>query len=334
MGSCFFSFFLTGFRVVISGELDLEVELAMGGGGGGGCLPSPMSNNRKLSSSFLFRSSSSKGFSETEAVMSPTSILEPFMGLRSSFWSESNSPRTPLTESKRPWDSKGIGLGIVDALTEENSDQKPTKSDTRVVLLGSQLKIQIPPLPQFVSPTDDSPRSPAEFGIKTRNPHLGSLSPVSSLSPAKKSSISGHETPTSPLVFTGCLSADEIEQSEDYTCVISHGPNPRTTHIFGDCVIESGAGVYSPARKENGYFRDRTSFSSENFLSFCYNCKKKLEEDKDIYIYRSEFEKFMNLSSSSSSSNSHRFCSYRGDKAFCSHECRYQEMMMEEEGGD
>ncbi|XP_022959391.1 protein MARD1-like isoform X1 [Cucurbita moschata] len=315
MGSCFFFFFLTGFRVVISGELDLEVELAMGGGGGGGgdggggCLPSPMSNNRKLSSSFLFRSSSSKGFSETEAVMSPTSILEPFMGLRSSFWSESNSPRTSVTESKRPWDSKGIGLGIVDALTEENSDQKPTKSDTRMVLLGSQLKIQIPPLPQFVSPTDESPRSLAEFGIKTRNPHLGSLSPVSSLSPAKKSSISGHETPTSPLVFTGCLSADEIEQSEDYTCVISHGPNPRTTHIFGDCVIESGAGVYSPARKENGYFRDRTSFSSENFLSFCYNCKKKLEEGKDIYIYR-------------------------GDKAFCSHECRYHEMMLEEEGGD
>lgn len=224
--------------------------------------------------------------------MSPTSILEPFLGLRNSFWGESNSPRTQLTESKRPWDSKGIGLAIVDGLTEENSDPKPSKPDTRMVVLGSQLKIQIPPLPPFVSTVDDSPISPIEFGIKRRNSHLGSLSPVSSLSPAKKSafgfSSSGQETPNSPLVFTGCLSAGEIEQSEDYTCVISHGPNPKTTHIFGDCVIESGSGVYSPVRKENGYFRDRTSFSPENFLSFCNNCKKNLEEGKDIYMYRYE----------------------------------------------
>ncbi|XP_022999803.1 protein MARD1-like isoform X2 [Cucurbita maxima] len=243
-----------------------------GGGGGGGCLSSPTSSNRKLTSSFF----GSPRLFETEAIMSPTSILEPFLGLRNSFWSESSSPRTPITESKRPWDSKGIGLAIVDALTEENSDPKPTKPETRMVLLGSQLKIQIPPLPPFISPADE------EFGIKTRNSHLGSSSPVSSLSPPKKSafgsssSSSGQETPNSPLVFTGCLSAGEIEQSEDYTCVISHGPNPRTTHIFGDCVIESGSGVYSPAWKENG-----TSFSPENFLSFCDNCKKNLEQGKE-----------------------------------------------------
>ncbi|CAE5964843.1 unnamed protein product [Arabidopsis arenosa] len=26
--------------------------------------------------------------------------------------------------------------------------------------------------------------------------------------------------------------------SEDYTCIISHGPNPKTTHIFGDCILD------------------------------------------------------------------------------------------------
>lgn len=36
----------------------------------------------------------------------------------------------------------------------------------------------------------------------------------------------------------GSLSAKEIELSEDYTCIISHGPNPKTTHIFGDCVLD------------------------------------------------------------------------------------------------
>ncbi|XWS11899.1 hypothetical protein CRYUN_Cryun37aG0044400 [Craigia yunnanensis] len=34
------------------------------------------------------------------------------------------------------------------------------------------------------------------------------------------------------------LSAHEIELSEDYTCIISYGPNPKTTHIFGDCILE------------------------------------------------------------------------------------------------
>ncbi|KAM3260222.1 hypothetical protein ACQJBY_051470 [Aegilops geniculata] len=29
--------------------------------------------------------------------------------------------------------------------------------------------------------------------------------------------------------------------SEDYTCVISRGPNPRTVHIFGDRVVDSSA---------------------------------------------------------------------------------------------
>ncbi|CAN0858558.1 FCS-Like Zinc finger 10 [Linum grandiflorum] len=30
----------------------------------------------------------------------------------------------------------------------------------------------------------------------------------------------------------------EIELSEDYTCIISYGPSPKTTHIFGDCILE------------------------------------------------------------------------------------------------
>ncbi|KOM43809.1 hypothetical protein LR48_Vigan05g141400 [Vigna angularis] len=36
---------------------------------------------------------------------------------------------------------------------------------------------------------------------------------------------------SSQRIFMGCLSASEMELSEDYTPVISHGPNPRTTHI-------------------------------------------------------------------------------------------------------
>lgn len=96
--------------------------------------------------------------------------------------------------------------------------------------------------------------------------------------------------------IVGSLSASDIELSEDYTCVISHGPNPKTTHIFGDCVLETLSNDLSHfARngdREVGMPQPITQtqisnpFSSNDFLSFCYSCNKKLEEGKDIYIYR------------------------------------------------
>ncbi|MFS7954814.1 putative Zf-FLZ domain-containing protein [Helianthus anomalus] len=69
------------------------------------------------------------------------------------------------------------------------------------------------------------------------------------------------------------------------------GLNPinLTTHIFGDCVLERHEDEFiakslkceehaiKPAEIENSYLRD-------NFLSFCYSCKKKLEGE-DIYMY-------------------------------------------------
>ncbi|WOL08137.1 hypothetical protein Cni_G16889 [Canna indica] len=110
------------------------------------------------------------------------------------------------------------------------------------------------------------------------------------------------------------LSASEIEQSEDYTCIISHGPNPKTTHIFGDCILESHSfpskDLKNKHKKDQEWLlkpsEDSLPCSSSDFLSFCYFCKKKLEEGKDIYMYR-------------------------GEKAFCSCECRDQEILIEEE---
>ncbi|XVE88932.1 hypothetical protein DITRI_Ditri19aG0109700 [Diplodiscus trichospermus] len=92
------------------------------------------------------------------------------------------------------------------------------------------------------------------------------------------------------------LSAHEIELSEDYTCIISHGPNPKTTHIFGDCILEChnneltnfdkkpepGTQVFQLSKSSE----TSTPFPSDEFLSVCHSCKKKLEKDEDIYIYR------------------------------------------------
>ncbi|XP_061346207.1 FCS-Like Zinc finger 10-like [Gastrolobium bilobum] len=113
------------------------------------------------------------------------------------------------------------------------------------------------------------------------------------------------------------LSATEIELSEDYTCVISHGPNPKTTHIFGDCILETHSDVFKNhvknEEKEKGVvtlvgnrLQTPNQYPSSDFLSFCHHCCKKLEEGKDIYIYG-------------------------GEKAFCSLTCRAMEIMIDEE---
>ncbi|WOH16062.1 hypothetical protein DCAR_0935611 [Daucus carota subsp. sativus] len=274
-----------------------------------------------LSSPRLFTGFTSKGCTDTESMMSPTSILDskPVPTIKTQFWSDGNTnlPKTSKPESRIHWDdldSKGVGLGLVDALIDDISEKNVSKTESRMVLFGSKLKIQIPPLPPSVhSPNSDYPISPGDFGTKTRNSQSGSLPPVLSPYSSKKSPFgsvnSGLEKSNSPRVFSGCLSADEMELSEDYTRVITHGPNPKTTHIFDDCIIESCCGVVglsASLKKENGSGTDLTMrYPSESFLSFCYSCEKKLGQGKDIYMYR-------------------------GEKAFCSNECRYKEIISDE----
>ncbi|CAL0333041.1 unnamed protein product [Lupinus luteus] len=117
--------------------------------------------------------------------------------------------------------------------------------------------------------------------------------------------------------FVKSLSASVIEQSEDYTCVISHGPNPKTTRIFCDCILETHSDDFENKCKneENkegvssvvvNRSQSPNQYPSIDFLSLCYHCNKKLEEGKDIYIYR-------------------------GEKAFCSLACRAFEIMINEE---
>lgn len=255
----------------------------------------------------LFRGFTTK-VTESEAVMSPTSILgtRPIFNIGNPFWYDkfiSKSPRTFL-ESKHPWenlDSRGIGLAFIGNQKPEDDSSGPIR---RMIMFGSQLKVQIPPLPPSIfSPptTSESPKSRADFGIKTpRNMKLGSSSPFGCPN-------SGVQTKESPQICTGCLPVTEMELSEDYTCVIKHGPNPRTTHIYDNCIVEScGGGGGSPGlKKEYSAFSYKPNPASESFLSFCYTCKKNLGQEKDIYIYR-------------------------GDKAFCSPECRSQEMLLDQ----
>lgn len=131
------------------------------------------------------------------------------------------------------------------------------------------------------------------FGLNTRTTRVNTPLQVSGGSPNSNNSLETDLNFTQMSVGSAnghivSLSASEIELSEDYTCVISHGPNPKKTHIFGDCILES----YSNEGKETGTSQAIANsvissvFPSNDFLNFCYHCNKKLEGGKDIYMYR------------------------------------------------
>lgn len=256
----------------------------------------------------FFAGFSPKGFSGTEAaVMSPTSILEskPFSVAGHHFISDTKSRACSNTSSDtkvHPWDgrdSKIVGLGIVDALNDGIADEKSFNGESRMVLFGSQLKVRIP----SASPNQE-PHSLIEYGVKNKDSRLAMPLPT----PERRSYLAA-AAPTSdyssPLILP--LSPSEMELSEDYTRVISHGPNPKTIHIFDNCTLERCGRDSAPFRRETSFSGDASSgYPSNDFLAFCQFCRKKLGQGKDIFMYR-------------------------GEMAFCSHECRSQEMLVDDE---
>ncbi|XP_072982274.1 FCS-Like Zinc finger 8-like [Typha latifolia] len=244
----------------------------------------------------LFLGLSSNGSSDSEISISPTSIIE-----RATFFSQKNptwaaTPAAAATEGKhRSWcskDSGAIGLGLVDALNDEKINERT---------LRPQLKIQIPPPVRFNSVSSagsvESPLSPIEFGLKNKSSQLALCSPMGR-SPMGSANLDLDMLTSSPL--------HEIELSEDYTCVITHGPNPKTTHIFDNCIVESCGDGFIPLRKESRVSAvDQSPCAADDFLSFCSACKKNLGQGKDTYMYR-------------------------GERAFCSNECRSREMLFDE----
>ncbi|KAJ6337074.1 hypothetical protein OIU76_006858 [Salix suchowensis] len=246
-----------------------------------------------------FKAFTFKGLPEAEPMMSPSSILDTtkqFFPFKNPFSYVINQPKSPkiFSECKHSWDksdSKGIGLALIDdtpncgKVSIQENENHFSKPSNRTVLFGTNHRVQIPPQPNSILLPVESPKSPGEFGILTsRNSQFSASGSVPSRIQSKDS----------PRVVTGCISMSEMELSEDYTCVITHGPNPTTTHIFDNCVVENYCSLPDMSKSE-----------PETFLSFCYTCKKNLQQKNDIYIYR-------------------------GEKAFCSQECRYQEMLLDE----
>ncbi|XP_051118576.1 FCS-Like Zinc finger 8-like [Andrographis paniculata] len=222
-------------------------------------------------------------------AMSPTSILD--LKNSSSFvnpfgYDRGGMPKPPPLPTS-PQETKAaaaIGLALIDSIISDDEKKRKWNKNgvsdgnlvNRTILFGSKLKIQIPEI------TSSSSSNHGDFGMKTKSQFL---------SPATRQ-----------------LSLKEMELSEDYTCVTTHGPNPKTTHIFDDCIVECCCGDDSTTtmvEEESGFNGvSVVSPPSPGFLSFCHTCRAVLGQDKDIYMYR-------------------------GEKAFCSNECRCQEMFLE-----
>lgn len=223
--------------------------------------PSPFLSPRHL----LVGLSPKGGFSPppppvVESTMSPTSVLESSnsSSINSAFFPFSDKLSSPRNSKPAcEINPKPIGLGLVDALDSDKLD--------KMVLIGSKLRTKTP----CANPMPISRNGSIEFGIKNRESQLALFSPK------WKAPLVMMERQSSRVI-----NVDEMEMSEDYTCVIAHGPNPRKTHIFDNCVVEKCDGAFWEIPRDEG------SSNGGDFLSFCHSCKRSLEEGRDIFMYR------------------------------------------------
>ncbi|CAL0320245.1 unnamed protein product [Lupinus luteus] len=186
--------------------------------------------------------------------------------------------------------------------------------------------------------TIGSPRSPFEMNLKMQSPKglksydLGGvgLGIVVALDNNKSSEIGREVLPKHAVCTTNLnrsgpipvhtiknqhgffqkgVNEIDVGSSEDYTYVTYHVPNKTITKVYYD---GGESGIVKNNSNKVGVFRRtpptptivEAEFPTSDFLSSCHLCRKKLH-GKDIYMYR-------------------------GEKAFCSSECRSRQIMMEE----
>nr|KYP46916.1 hypothetical protein KK1_031487 [Cajanus cajan] len=293
-------------------------------------LPCDALSLRQMSFSIFHTSGSrlgigAKGLPDSESVWSPTSPLDCrlFSNLSNPF--SVKSPR-PLfqTGHKKQFDGSKVGLGIISSLVNEielNKEIIIGKFQRKSIIFGPQVKTAIL---KFSNNNHESlalylksNSLPKNYVISLPSETKKNTSTLMSLPPATSRGsqvdnslkIKSNSLPISIDFSKGCigsLSAREIELSEDYTCIISHGPNPKRTHIFGDCILECHNNDFTEFSKKEepevpAFSEVSSPYPSDNVLSFCYSCNKKLVKEEDIYRYR-------------------------GGKAFCSFDCGSEEL--------
>ncbi|XP_052287473.1 FCS-Like Zinc finger 10 isoform X3 [Citrus sinensis] len=281
---------------------------------------------------------SSKGSSDSDTVWSPTSPLDfrAFVNLSNPF--SVKSPRSPPQNGyQKKWDSSEVGLGIINSLAEEKelTSEVCNSLKRKNIVFGSQVKNNIPyssrHFNESVSSFMKSNSLPRNYMIsqlpQTKNPKFpfdSSNSVVGNTEfPSQSGSFSSSPTSSAQnqdLRSKMFYSADStitlsapLVIDRDLLIKTSSLPIPiGSGHGHADCQaheltnfdkkIDQEVEMTQVSERPN----DLSQYSSDEFLSFCYSCKKKLEKGEDIYMYG-------------------------GEKAFCSFDCRSDEIFAEEE---
>ncbi|WMV47232.1 hypothetical protein MTR67_040617 [Solanum verrucosum] len=165
---------------------------------------SPMAaDNKSFSSPRFFNGFLTRSLSDVlvDSEISPNSILDSkqIFNLSNPFGYDRNSSYANYEDKKSSSTLEGIKLI---ALLDPIENEENINSTSKMVVFGTELK---------------------DFGIKTKDSHVLAFGNVKEDKDSSK----------------GGLSLREMESLEDYTCVITHGPNPKKTHIFDNCVVES-----------------------------------------------------------------------------------------------
>ncbi|XP_050219955.1 FCS-Like Zinc finger 14-like [Mercurialis annua] len=177
-----------------------------------------------------------------------------------------------------------------------------------------------------ISTPTPSPRSPVDYRIQSprglKNYDLGGVG-LGIVAALEKSGNGGHEILAKYAIFSPSYRSDPIpvkihkeildldmdmdSLEEDYTYVTRHGDdNKSLTKVFYD---HGGHNILFDSRIESSSSSARlvdevSLYPTSDFLSSCYLCKKKLQ-GRDIFMYR-------------------------GEKAFCSMECRSSQIIVDE----
>lgn len=169
----------------------------------------------------------------SDAGKSPTSPLD--FGVFANFGGLF-SPRSRFGHRNK-WGCDKVGLSVLSSSIGHND------SFTRDnIVLSPQIKLNVdnttPMLStQLFDPCVKSSSLPDNYAA-TSFPDPVKIHPHPSDVIVDDRSSSSPMNIISSKAYSRSLSGREMALSEDYTCIISHGPNPKTTHIFGDCILD------------------------------------------------------------------------------------------------
>ncbi|OVA19295.1 Protein of unknown function DUF581 [Macleaya cordata] len=208
------------------------------------------------------------------------------------------------SSKKRPSINLSLFINFSESFSSDQTSKSPNSTKSPRIFENGVVGLGIVAAMNEISDTHESNLTNKISGSPRSQPiPIVSAKPIAKF---RETEILDSKKLTEPI-----LEKEEMELSESYTCVISHfGKNnsvkkreyfdDQSDAINGNYWVNSGVFFTSPPK----YSEAETVFQAPDFLNSCYLCKKKLH-GLDIFMYR-------------------------GDKAFCSAECRFKKMISDE----